>query len=154
MNLVEAELAESNGGLVARFGPHEVGVPGEVVSARPALRGYAGRRIALGIRPEDVEDAPGPEDARIAVTIDIREDMGSEVFLHFALDAPPVKADELRELVGDEAVEAAEAQTHHHGSPFIAKVGRTTAVREGEQAALTLNTHLLHFFSLESGDAL
>ena len=26
------------------------------------------------------------------------------------------KAEELRELVGDEAVEAAEVQTHHHGS--------------------------------------
>src|SRR4051812_25636181 len=53
MNLVEAELAERDGSLVARFGPHELGVPVEVVDARPALRGYAGRRVALGIRPED-----------------------------------------------------------------------------------------------------
>ena len=154
MNLVEAELAERNGGLVARFGPHELGVPQEVVAARPLLRGYAGRRIALGIRPEDIEDAPGPEATRLAVTVDIREDMGSEVFLHFAVDAPPVKAEELRELVGDEAVEAAEVQTHHHGSPFIAKVARGTAAREGERAELTVNTRLLHFFDLETGDAI
>jgi multiple sugar transport system ATP-binding protein len=154
MNLVEAEVAERNGGLVASFGPHELGIPAEVAAARPGLRGYVGRRVALGIRPEDVEDAPGADDARITVTIDIREDMGSEVFLHFALDAPPVKADELRELVGDEAVEAAEVQTHHHGSPFIAKVGRATTAREGEQAVLTLNTALLHFFSLETGEAI
>jgi multiple sugar transport system ATP-binding protein len=159
MNLVEAQLAEAangqrNGGLVARFGPHELGVPAEVLAARPSLRDHVGERIALGIRPEDVEDAPGPDDARIAVTVDIREDMGSEVFLHFALDAPVVKAEELRELVGDEAVEAADAQTHHHGSPFIAKVARGTAAREGERAVLTLNTRLLHFFSLETGDAL
>src|SRR5262245_14600461 len=154
MNLVEAEVAERNGGLVASFGPHELGIPAEVVAERAGLRSYVGRRVALGIRPEDVEDAPGPDDARITVTIDIREDMGSEVFLHFALDAPGVTADELRELVGDEALEAADVQTHHHGSPFIAKVGRGTTAREGERAVLSLDTKRLHFFSLETGDAL
>src|SRR6266478_293740 len=41
MNLVEAELAEQNGGLVARFGPHELRLPQEVVQTRPALRGYS-----------------------------------------------------------------------------------------------------------------
>ena len=154
MNLVEAEVAERNGGLVTRFGPHELGVPAEVLAARPALRSYVGRRIALGIRPEDIEDAPGPTDARLEVAVDIREDMGSEVFLHFAVDAPPVKAEELRELVGDEAVEAAEAQTHHHGSPFIAKVDRGSGAREGERAELTVNTRLLHAFDLQTGVAI
>ncbi len=154
MNLVEAELAERDGGLVVRFGPHELGVPAQLLAGRPGLRGHAGQRVALGIRPEDVEDGPGPDDARITVTVDIREDLGSEVFLHFALDAPGVTAQELRELVGDEALEAADVQTHHHGSPFIAKVARGSAAREGEQAVLTLNTHLLHFFSLETGEAI
>jgi multiple sugar transport system ATP-binding protein len=154
MNLVEAELAERNGALVARFGPHELALPAEVVAQRPALRRYAGRQVALGIRPEDIADEPGPDDARLEVTVDIREDMGSEVFLHFAVDAPPIKAEELRELVGDEAVEAADAQTHHHGSPFIAKVARGTGAREGEKATLTVNTRLLHAFDLESGDAI
>ena len=154
MNLVEAELAERNGGLSARFGPHELVLPPEVISDRPALRRYAGRKVALGIRPEDIEDEPGPDGTQLQVTVDIREDMGSEVFLHFAVDAPPIKAEELRELVGDEAVEAADAQTHHHGSPFIAKVVRGTGAREGEQATLTVNTRLLHAFDLETGDAI
>src|SRR6266571_4872035 len=47
MNLVEAELIERNGALVARFGPHELAVPDELVAERPALRRYAGRRVAL-----------------------------------------------------------------------------------------------------------
>src|SRR5262249_44542136 len=121
---------------------------------RPALRGYAGRRVALGIRPEDIEDEPGVDGRRLEVTVDIREDMGSEVFLHFAVDAPAVKAEELRELVGHEAVEAAEAQTHHRGSPFIAKVARGTGAREGTRATLAVNTRLLHVFDLQNGDAL
>jgi len=154
MNLVEAAIVERDGGLAVRFGPHELAVPAEVVAARPALAGYAGRRLALGIRPEDIGDGPGRDGARLAVTVDIREDLGSEVFLHFAVDAPPVKAEELRELVGDEAVEAADAQTHHHGSPFVAKVGRGTAAREGDRVELAVDTRLLHFFDLETGAAI
>ena len=110
--------------------------------------------MALGIRPEDVEQAAGPDGARLAVTVDIREDMGSEVYLHFAVDAPPVRAEELQELVGEEAVAAADVQTHHHGSPFIARIARDSTAREGEQAVLTVDTRLLHFFDLATGDAI
>ena len=40
MNLVEAELTARNGGLAARFGPHELPIPDDVAAARPGLRGY------------------------------------------------------------------------------------------------------------------
>src|SRR5712671_3647985 len=50
MNLVEAELAERNGGaLTATFGPHALDVHAGVVASRPGLRRYLGRRVALGI---------------------------------------------------------------------------------------------------------
>jgi multiple sugar transport system ATP-binding protein len=147
MNLVEADLVERDGALVARFGPHEVPVPG-----REELRAHAGRRVALGIRPEDVH--AGGEGAPLDVTVDIKEDMGAEVYLHFAIDAPAVTADELREIVGDEALEAAEEQTHHRGSPYIARVERGTPVREGEQTRLYVDTARLHVFDLATGDAL
>src|SRR5207245_1242187 len=42
MNLVEAELAERDGGLAAVFGPHTLPVPDRV-----GLRGQAGRRVGL-----------------------------------------------------------------------------------------------------------
>src|SRR5207253_430742 len=94
MNLVEAELVDGS----VRFGPHTLRIDESVLAARPALRSYAGRTIALGIRPEDIEDAAlerdVEDDRRLAVAVDIKEDMGSEVFLHFAVDAPPVKTEE------------------------------------------------------------
>jgi multiple sugar transport system ATP-binding protein len=152
MNLVEAQLSD-NGGLTARFGPHDLRVPDEVVAARPRLRAYADRMVALGIRPEDLEDTPAPEDSRLDVTVDIKEDMGAEVYLHFAVDAPPVKTEELREVLGEEALAAADEQTHHHGSPFVARVGRGTQAREGDPVRLAVDTRLLHFFDLETGAA-
>jgi multiple sugar transport system ATP-binding protein len=151
MNLVEAQLVEKDGGLAVRFGPHELAVPHDLAAARPSLRGYAGRGVALGIRPEDLDDEPAPEPSRLDVTVDIKEDMGSEVFLHFAVDAAPVRTAELREVLGEEALAAADEQTHHHGSPFIARVARGTGAREGEPIKLAVNTRLLHFFDLNTG---
>jgi multiple sugar transport system ATP-binding protein len=139
MNLVEADVADG----VARFGPHSIPVPAGVEA-----RG----RVALGIRPEDISTKG--DGAPIEVVVDIKEDMGAEVYLHFAVDAPPVKAEELREIVGDEALEAAEEQTHHHGSPFIARVERGTAAREGEKTRLYVDTSRLHFFDAQTGESL
>jgi len=80
--------------------------------------------------------------------------MGAEVYLHFSVDAPALKSDDLREIIGTEALEAAEEQTHHRGSPFIARVERGTAAQEGEKAQLIVDTTRLHFFDLESGDGI
>jgi multiple sugar transport system ATP-binding protein len=158
MNLVEAELVERDGGLEVRFGPHSLPVGPDVRWARPALNAYIGRKLALGIRPEDLEDAalaPTSSAAgRLSVQVDIKEDMGSEVYLHFAVDAPPVRSDELREIVGEEALEAADEQTHHRGNPFIARVGRTSVAREGDRIELAAATGRMHFFDLETGEAL
>jgi multiple sugar transport system ATP-binding protein len=155
MNLVEAELVDRDGGLVAVFGPHALGVPRDVVAARPDLRSYVGRRVALGIRPEDIDDPADPgavaAGSRLEVTVDIKEDMGSEVYVHFAVDAPPVTAKELKEIIGDEALAAADEQTHHHGSPFIARVTRATQAREREPVRLAVVTERLHFFDLDTG---
>jgi multiple sugar transport system ATP-binding protein len=139
MNLVEAEIADG----VARFGPHALPVP-QGVEARG--------RVALGIRPEDISST-GPG-APLDVVVDIKEDMGAEVYLHFAVDAPTVKNEELREIVGEEALEAADEQTHHHGSPFIARVERGTAAREGQETRLYVDTARLHFFDAATGDSL
>jgi multiple sugar transport system ATP-binding protein len=158
MNMAEAELAQQNGDVVVRFGPHALRVGEELLAARPGLRRYVGRRVGLGIRPEDLEDAAlvtsGAAGPRLAVTVDIKEDMGSEVFLHFAVDAKPLDTEELREIAGDEAIEAADELTHHHGSPWVARVDRASAAREGERVELAVVAGRLHFFDLETGEGI
>jgi multiple sugar transport system ATP-binding protein len=149
MNFVQAELVDRDGALVARFGPHEVVVPPGTVDAR------AGRRVVLGIRPEDIRLVPGDgpaAGAALDVTIDIREDMGAEVFLHFKVDAEPVEAEALKEIAGEEAAEAAVFQ--HGDSAWIARVARGADVREGSRARLELDTRMLHVFDPATGDSL
>jgi multiple sugar transport system ATP-binding protein len=158
MNLVEAQLVEENGRAVVAFGPHRLPLDEETLRTRPDLRRYVGRTVAFGIRPEDLEDArlepDTPPELRLAVQVDIKEDMGSEVYLHFAVDAPPPRARDLEEIVGEEALEAAEEQTHHHGSPWIARVRRESLAREGERVELAVSTRRAHFFDLDTGEGI
>ncbi len=103
MNLVEAELVRSDGRLAVAFGEHRLRIDDEVVAERPALERFEGRKVALGIRPEDLEDASladeAPGDRRLSAQVDIREDMGSEVFVHFGVGAPPVRTKDVEEAV-------------------------------------------------------
>jgi multiple sugar transport system ATP-binding protein len=156
MNLAEAELIRRDGSVLIRFGEdQELVVPGDVLAARPALAGFAGRPVVLGIRPEDIEDAvfvDGPRDGRtILSTLDIREDMGSEVFGHFPVAAPPPLVDAVAEALGHEAV-AAEAEAARRGRRrFVARLNRSTRAREGERLELVVDTRRLHFFDPANG---
>jgi multiple sugar transport system ATP-binding protein len=153
MNLVEATLEQADGGLVARLGSQALRIPADVAAGRPALQRYLGRTIALGIRPEDFEDAALVSDAaagaRLPVLVDIREDMGSEIFLHFGLDAVPVRSEAVVE-----AAETAEGVTPAAKERFVARVGRESRAVEQGRAELAVDTRLLHFFDLESGLAI
>jgi multiple sugar transport system ATP-binding protein len=153
MNLVEAGLERQNGSMVASFGEHRLALDGHALEQRPDLRSYDGRRVILGIRPEDLEDAAFDSGSanRIAASVDIREDMGSEVFVHFAIGAPPVRQADVAAAVGEEAIEATAEQARRRGSVFVARIDRESRAGEGEPIQLAVDTRRLHFFDAESG---
>ena len=149
MNLVEAEIA----GGQARFGSYALPLDG-----RSGLGSYEGRKVALGVRPEDLEDAAltdAPAGSRLPVTVDLREDMGAEIFLHFSIGAPHVATEDVKEAFeAEEAVAALEQQAARAGTPFVARVGRESAAREGDRIEVAVDTRMLHFFDLETGAAI
>src|SRR5207237_4552255 len=83
MNLIGADLLRSDGGFVAKFGDTALCVGERVLSSRPALPKFERRRLILGVRPEDIEDAAFGSGEPLSAVVDIREDMGSEVYVHF-----------------------------------------------------------------------
>ena len=87
----------------------------------------------------------------MTVEIDIREDMGSEVFVHFAIDAEPVETQEVLEAMEEEDVPEAVRERMRRGVPFIARLERGTAAKENEQLELVVDTERLHFFDPETG---
>ena len=152
MNLVGADIVKDNGTLRAVFGTNSLNL-----DARPELTPYVGRRVILGIRPEDLDDASvtGRGDSgMIAAVVDIREDLGSEIFVHFGVEAPPVRGEDVEAALGEEALEATSDQVRRKGSLFTARVSRESHAREGDVLELALNASRLHFFDTESGTAI
>jgi multiple sugar transport system ATP-binding protein len=158
MNMVEVELERDDGGLAVQLGESRIAFGDEAAESRAGLGDWVGRRVVFGIRPEDLEDAAvagGVKERPIlSAVIDIREDMGSEVFLHFGVEAEPVHSEELADAIGADALEATEEAARHGGTPFIARVDRTTGVQEGGKVELVVDTRHLHFFDPESGAGL
>jgi multiple sugar transport system ATP-binding protein len=158
MNLVEANLARSNGSGEATFGGFALGIPDEVFAARPALRAFEGRPVILGIRPEDMEDAQlvsdAPSDRRIRSEVLLREALGADVLAHIRVQAPAVMTEDVRELahdVGAEALEAVEHRVAAGESTFIARLNPRTTARKGTPIELVVDVNRLHFFDPETG---
>jgi multiple sugar transport system ATP-binding protein len=155
MNLVEADVAREDGHVSIRFAEHALLLDQRASAARSGLAAYEGRKVVLGIRPEDIEDASLTIEAaarqRLSVVGDLREDMGSEVYLHFSVRGRPVTAAQVEEVVGHEALEASEERARRDGIPFVARVDRRTRAREGEPIELVVDIERLHFFDAETG---
>jgi multiple sugar transport system ATP-binding protein len=147
MNLVGADLLSSNGGFAAKFGDVSLPVGERVLSSRPALPTFEGRRLILGVRPEDIEDAAFGDGARLGTVVDIREDMGSEVYVHFDPGARMVAGEDVRAAVGEDAAEV-------KGSAWVARLDRDTTAAERSRIELAVDTNRLHFFDPETGDAI
>jgi multiple sugar transport system ATP-binding protein len=94
MNLIEASVERGDGGPQVCFGPHRLAIGEKVVREHPALERYLGRKVVAGIRPEHLEDALLARDAApgsvIEVTVELREELGSEVDLHCAVGVAPL----------------------------------------------------------------
>jgi multiple sugar transport system ATP-binding protein len=155
MNLVGADLRHSDGSLLVEFGGHRLRLDDSLLAELPALKRFEGKRVILGVRPEDLEDATlvsgTPDDQRIGAVVDIREDTGSEILYHFGVGAPPVRGEDVKAAVGAEAIEATEEQAKKKGSLFVARLGRDTRAREGERVDLFVRTERVRFFDPETG---
>jgi multiple sugar transport system ATP-binding protein len=137
MNLYEARLE----GEMVRLGSHSLAVDPAVFARCPALRGYDGRSLIVGIRPEDFEDATlvpeAPADRRLAAPIVLKEALGSEIVAHFALDAKTIDS-------GDP--DAPEAPPRDGHANAVGRFQPRSRVREGELAEIAVTTENLHFF--------
>src|SRR2546423_7661333 len=147
MNLIDADIAHSNGDLVAKFGDRSLRVGDRVATSRPGLHRFEGKRVILGVRPEDIEDAAFGAGERLRTVVDIREDMGSEVFVHFEIGGKPVVGEDVRAAVGADAAEV-------KGGTWVARVDRDTRAGERRELDLTVDTDRLHFFDPETGEAI
>ncbi len=138
MNLYEATVT----GTTLQLGSSQIEL-GEVPEGVAALEG---KTIVVGIRPEDMDDAELSKSdttgRTIAATASLVESLGSEIMVHFEIDARAVDAgdpDVLEELSDEDVAEA------------VARFNPRSSARTGEPMTAVIDTDRLHFFDLDTG---
>ena len=156
MNFVLASLERDSGPCVT-FAGYRLPVPASLIDAKPGLDGYFGRKIILGIRPSDFEDAAYGDAswARMEVTSGVTEELGSEIHVIFTIDAPPVEHASLASAAEHHDEEDDTVAALAGGkSLWTARVSARSAARSGAPLELAADTSRLHFFDPSSGESI
>jgi multiple sugar transport system ATP-binding protein len=158
MNFVTADLVRDDGPAVV-FAGARLPVPAEVLSAKAGLDGYLGKKVIMGIRPSDFEDAglANASWARFPVTVGVTEELGSEIHVIFTIDAPPVDHPSISDASraeGEEDDETGVAVLAGGKTLWTARVSARSAVRPGTALELGVDTSRLHFFDPDTGLAI
>jgi multiple sugar transport system ATP-binding protein len=160
MNLVEAQLEERDGKVVASLGDQELDLPAEFAGGRPVLEPYLRRKVGLGIRPEHLRDpsSVGEEGfSRLRGRVKATEALGSEVLVHLDVAAEPVLTEEVREVAVDvdaAALEQLESDALERRTTVVARFETFARTRAGEGIEVAVDPRKLYLFDLESGLAI
>jgi multiple sugar transport system ATP-binding protein len=143
MNMAEVRLDRRGDDLVALLADATIVIAPELLARKPALVGYAGRTVAMGVRSEDLkecaEHGDWPADRRMAVRVGLVEALGSGVQVHFDVPAPKVRRPGIDE------------ETSTDANTWTAVFGPRSLVGKGETVEIGVDTEQAHFFDLETG---
>jgi multiple sugar transport system ATP-binding protein len=145
MNLYESVITVDGDGGTLQIGSQTLPLHAASLTARPALRNYGGKKVVLGVRPEDFEDVDHDPQGHptINAPVMLLEALGSEIMVHFGVDAVTVDS-------GDpDAVEEAGG-----GANTVGRFHPRSRVKPGEDATIAVNTENLHFFDFETREAI
>ena len=147
MNLFEAQITD--GATAVVIGSQRIGLPEVVHAQRPGVRSYANRRVVLGIRPEDLPMASDSESSTLVGDVELVEALGSDVLIHFAIDAKRIEVEGAME---DE--ESSLAPVMLQRAQGVARIEPRSTVVNGDRVRLSVNPIRLHFFDPETGEAI
>ena len=145
MNMLEANVARQNGGVVLDLGgDQKLQLDAADIAGPPALAAYDGRPVILGIRPEGLEEASlvdeAPPGRRLTGRVELREALGSELMVHFALPrASSQRRRKTKELADETSVEGGIVTP---GALIVGRFGRPRG-REGRRERRSGRRHAL-----------
>jgi multiple sugar transport system ATP-binding protein len=112
-----------------------------------------GRRVIVGIRAEDFEDAALVADDRpggtMTADVDVLESTGSDLFAHIALDHS--EAAEAQRAAAELNPDARDVPLP---TEIVARLGSGSRMREGKPGTFWIDTSRLHLFDASTGERL
>jgi multiple sugar transport system ATP-binding protein len=155
MNMVEARLTPGDGTLAAAIGSQHIELGAETLATHPGLQAYIGKKVIVGIRPEELDDAALDPDTplgqRLHGTVVLTEGLGAEIVAHFNIDARPALTDDVRELAAELGNDLTEQAPH---TTMVGRFGARSAVREGKDIEVAVDARTMHFFDPDTGAAI
>lgn len=149
MNLYEATVNIGTDTATVTAGAHSFTIDAETLAKRPALRNYDGKPIVIGIRPEDFEDASlvsdVSDDRRLTSDVLLVEALGSELMVHFRLDATTVDS-------GDP--DAAQESTSETAANAVGRFSPRSRARIGDAIEIAVASENVHFFDADTHEAI
>jgi multiple sugar transport system ATP-binding protein len=146
MNLYEATLSDD--GAALKLGSQSVPLASTI---QEHVSSYRGRRVLVGVRPEHLTDlALDPEDrggAVLSAEVRLVEALGSELMVHFRIDATRVHTDDTVAASEDQELEASSPEAEVSSfADGVARIDSRSQVRVGETSRFGVMTDRLHFF--------
>ena len=161
MNLFEAQLDRRNGHLVASIGDQLLRLDPEALADPGDLERYSGKKVALGIRPEHLEDASvetgAPSERRLKATVRTIEALGAELIAHLELRGRPVMTDEVKEIAADlddTMISELEAEAEDDKLPLVGRFDVASRARADAALEVVVDTSRVHYFDLDTGAAI
>jgi multiple sugar transport system ATP-binding protein len=144
MNLYEAVM--SGGGDAVKVGTQDLTLPAACRDAHPGLARFAGKKVVVGLRPEHLPAATGTSTGpHLAGNVDLVEALGSELLIHFTIDARRVRAEGATSDDEDATAQSGEG---------VARVDPATRVKVGEKITFAVNTAGMQFFDPDTEKAI
>jgi multiple sugar transport system ATP-binding protein len=159
MNFFEGRLEHLEGRATVAFGDGQrLAIDQAELELAGGVNGQEGRRVVVGVRPEHLEDAGlaqgTPPDRRLHGLVRLRELLGSEVVIHFEVEAAPVVTEETRDLAEDVDASVLTELDHLRAArrtSFVGRFAADAATQEGTVAEIAVSPGALRFFEPESG---
>jgi len=143
-NLYDAALTE--GARSIKLGSQEIPLPDAVRTKRPALVSYAGKDVVVGMRPEHLPAAkPGETGPTLVGDVNLIEALGSELVVHFTIDA--------NRVIAEGALDKDEAEAVGKGEG-VARVEAKTPVKVGDRMTFGIDIEDMQFFDTQTGLAI
>lgn len=156
MNVYEAVLADDGSRIL--LGSQSLELGPDFQAAHGALAPYRGRKVAVGIRCENLllEAASTSGTSRLVVDVDLVEALGPELLVHFQLDASSVDVggSGSRQQHVEDLGHLTVAPSSRGSSAGVARVPAQSVVTAHERVELGVVVDRLYFFDLDSGRAI
>ena len=161
MNFFQGQVAQADSGLDVTVGGQQIRVDEKELALHQPLGQRVGGNVIVGIRPEHLQDA-ALESATgngrsLRGQVQLKELLGSEVIVHFQVEAAPAITEELIEIAQD--VDAAVVDELDHQrllrrTAFVGRFGLATTVQEDQPADIAVAPGALRFFDADTGEAI